>query len=507
MATPAENLAKSLEALKKLQSQSEGIAIRSRDLSRTDRERLTDNGFLKEAMKGWYYPTSPNERLGESTAWYAAFWPFCAAYLEERFGADWSLSPEQSLLLHAGNLTVPPQLLVRAKKAGKKIIQLPHKTSLLDVAAALPPEGHADTLEGLRVFSLEAALIFCSPGFFAQHAIDAKAVLGKIQDSSALLAMLLEEGRSRIAGRLVGALRHIGRERIADDMLKTMESVGYTVNVSNPFEDEQTILSRTVSEPAHVTRLRIMWDSMRDPVIANFPEAPGLPQDVQSYLESVNEIYANDAYNSLSIEGYRVTPDLIERVKSGRWNPDQDRSDFEQRDALAARGYWQAFQGVKKSVEAILKGGLAGEVVDQDHGDWYRELFAPSVTAGIIRPSDLAGYRSNPVYIRQSMHVPMNFSAVRDAMPVFFELLSKEENAAVRVVLGHFVFVYIHPYPDGNGRIGRFLMNTMLASGGYDWLVVPLEQRERYMRSLETASVQQNIVPFTQLLAELLDMQ
>ena len=238
MATPAENLAKSLEALKKLQSQSEGIAIRSRDLSRTDRERLTDNGFLKEAMKGWYYPTSPNERLGESTAWYAAFWPFCAAYLEERFGADWSLSPEQSLLLHAGNLTVPPQLLVRAKKAGKKIIQLPHKTSLLDVVAALPPEGHADTLEGLRVFSLEAALISCSPSFFVQHAIDAKAVLGKTQDASSLLAMLLEEGRSRIAGRLVGALRHIGRERIADDILKTMESVGYTVNVCNPFEGE-----------------------------------------------------------------------------------------------------------------------------------------------------------------------------------------------------------------------------------------------------------------------------
>ena len=39
-------------------------------------------------------------------------------------------------------------------------------------------------------------------------------------------------------------------------------------------------------------------------------------------------------------------------------------------------------------------------------------------------------------------------------MPAFFELLSAEENAAVRVVLGHFVFVYIHPYMDGNGQDG-----------------------------------------------------
>jgi len=39
------------------------------------------------------------------------------------------------------------------------------------------------------------------------------------------------------------------------------------------------------------------------------------------------------------------------------------------------------------------------------------------------------------------------------------------------MVLGHFVFVYIHPYLDGNGRIGRFLMNLMLAAGGYPWTV------------------------------------
>lgn len=40
--------------------------------------------------------------------------------------------------------------------------------------------------------------------------------------------------------------------------------------------------------------------------------------------------------------------------------------------------------------------------VDQDHSTWYRELFAPSVTAGICKPSDLAGYRNRPVFISNS---------------------------------------------------------------------------------------------------------
>jgi len=34
-------------------------------------------------------------------------------------------------------------------------------------------------------------------------------------------------------------------------------------------------------------------------------------------------------------------------------------------------------------------------------------------------------------------------------MPVFFDLLKAEENPAARIVLGHFIFVFIHPFPDG----------------------------------------------------------
>ena len=67
MATPSEKLAESLEELHKLQEDGT-VAIRSADLSRTHRERLTQNGFLKEVMKGWYVPSRPDETAGESTA-------------------------------------------------------------------------------------------------------------------------------------------------------------------------------------------------------------------------------------------------------------------------------------------------------------------------------------------------------------------------------------------------------------------------------------------------------
>jgi len=502
MASPSEKLAESLEALKELQDR-DTVAVRSADLSRTHRERLSKNGFLQDVMKGWYIPSDPEEQRGESTEWYASFWDFCSAYLEERFGKDWCLSPEQSLFLHAGNRTVPQQLLVRAPKGGNKPTKLPHNTSLLDIKLELPEEDHREQSNKLRIYTLPASLVFTGPGLFSRNSTDARAALAMIQDASDVLAILLDGGHSRIAGRIAGAFRNIGRDKIANEIIDTMKKAGYDVRENDPFE-EQAPFAVGAREPSpYVTRVKLMWHAMREKVIDIFPEAPKKKTDIDAYMKHVEEIYVTDAYHSLSIEGYRVSAELIERVRSGAWNPDNNEKDREQIDALAARGYHEAFEAVSQSVRKVLDGQNAGEAADNDHSTWYRELFAPSITAGILKVSDLAGYRNGPVFIRKSKHVPPSKEAVRDMMPLLFELLREETNPAVRIVLGHFVFVYIHPYIDGNGRIGRFLMNVMLASGGYPWTIIPVQKRNDYMQSLEAASVHQDIKPFTQFLATL----
>ena len=502
MATPSEKLAQSLEVLKGLQDQGM-VAIRSADLPRTHRERLLSNGFLQEVMKGWYIPSQPDVAADESTTWYTSYWDFCLAYLDWRFGVDWCLSPEQSLLLLIGDRTVPRQLLVRSPKARNKVTELPYSTSLFDVRSTMPAEVNIEEVEGLRLYSIPSALITCSPGFYTQNPTNARVALSMVSDASTILSILLEGGHSTIAGRLAGAFRNIGRDRIAGDILKTMRAAGYTVRENDPFETEiHPILSIRETSP-YVNRIRLMWQQMREEVIKLFPSAPGKPKDPKAYMELVDGIYVTDAYHSLSIEGYRVSPELIERVRGGAWNPDENEDDRDHQNALAARGYWQAFEEVRKSVCKVVDGENSGTVADEDHSSWYREMFAPCVTTGLLRPADLAGYRNNQVYIRRSMHVPPNYKAVHDAMPSFFDLLREETDPSVRVVLGHFVFVYIHPYMDGNGRIGRFLMNLMLASGGYPWTVVPTEKREEYMAVLEDASVNQTIIPLTKFLARL----
>ena len=503
MATPNEKLAAALESLKAVQAQGR-VAVRSTDLTRAVRERLTRHGFLQEVIKGWYIPTRPGAGLGDSTAWYTAFWDFCRDYLNDRFGDQWALTPEQSLVLQAGNTTVPTQLLVRAEKANNQVTRFIHGTSLFEGAHTLPEPGDGAVVGGLRLFAPEAALIAAQPSFFENHPTDARTILSTQRDASALLARLLKGGHTVIAGRLAGAFRNIGRDREADGILAAMRAADYPAREVDPFRDQVARAPYRRDPSPYVQRIRMLWQKMRDDISGRFPppiaKAPDA-NDADAYMRRVDEIYVTDAYHSLSIEGYEVSPALIERVRRGAWNPERDKADKDLENALAARGYWLAFQAVRSSVRRVLAGDNPGDVADQDHGGWYRDLFAPKVAAGILGAENLAGYRTSPVYLRGSRHVPLNPGAVRDAMPAFFELLREEADPAVRVVLGHFIYVYIHPYMDGNGRTGRFLMNVMMAAAGYPWTVIPVQARADYLAALEAASVDQNIIPFTDFLA------
>jgi len=500
MATPAEKLAQSLEVLRNIQNYKGSAVFKSSEISRTHKERLLNNGFIQEVIKGWYISANPNDTRGESTAWYTSFWSFCSTYLNNRFGDNWCVSPEHSISIHSGNWTVPQQLLVRASQASNNVTELPHNTSIMDAVLSFPEE-EIENIEGIRIYSLASALIFCSQDYFVRNSIDTRTALSLIKDSSEILTILLDGGHSRIAGRLAGAFRNIGKDRIADDIIKTMKSAEYDVREVDPFTDKTFTSSGRELSP-YVSRLKIMWDKMRSDIIENFPKSTGLSQSKEELLKNIQDHYETDAYHSLSIEGYQVTTDLIEKVANGDWDPENNQSDRELKNTLAARGYYLAFQEVKKSIEKLFSGENSGKIADDDHRDWYRALFSPSVTAGILKRSDLAGYRTHQVYISQSSHIPLKGDSVRDAMPILFELLKEEENAAVRAVLGHFIFVYIHPYMDGNGRIARFLMNLMLVSGGYPWTIIPVEKRDEYMKSLEKASVNQNIELFARFIGK-----
>ncbi len=503
MTTPNEKLAESLSTLAALQEDGRRI-FRSSELSRTTRERLNRHGFIAPVMKGWWMTADPGAPLGNTTTWYASFWEFCSRYCTSRFGPGWHLSPETSLLLHAECTEIPSQIVIYALKGTNNEIKLLFNTSLFDYALRTGPmTGAIMVRDGLRLFTPAAALTRVQPAFFLRYPVEAQVALAAVRDASELLVPLLEGDHTVVAGRLVGALRRVGRSDMAEEIATTMTQAGHRIRESDPFDAGQALATIQPRTTPIVARLSGLWEAMRGPVIACFPAQSTEPISLEAYLQSVGDIYVRDAYHSLSIEGYRVTPELIDRVQDGRWSPANNREDGGDRDALAARGYWLAFQEVRVAVERILKEPeSAASIASNAHRSWYRALFQPAVSAGLLEAVDLAGYRTHPVYIKNSRHVPPRAESVSDAMSTLFDLLDQEPEASVRAVLGHWLLGYIHPFPDGNGRIARFLMNAMLSSGGLPWIVIQTSNRDAYMEALEQASVGGNIGPFAAFLGE-----
>ena len=500
--SPAQrHLAAGLRSLKLLQDRGQ-VVVQSTDLQRQERKALMESGFLQRVIKGWYIFARPGDAPGDTTAWFSAMHAFVAAYCNARFGDEWHVSPAYSVSLHAGTGTLPRQVIVHSPRAGNRVLALPGNRSLLHYQAPdFPPKGKIESRGGLRVLTLAAAMVRIPEAFYGTAAADVQIALAGLADVSDLNRELLAGGHSVVAGRVAGALRSIGRPELADDILGTMRAAGYIVRDTNPFLTAPPVLKSTRVTSPYVHRLQLMWHAMRAEVLRHFPADPGLPGNVDAYLDAARENYRADAYHSLSIEGYRVTDALIERVATGTWKPELHAADADARNAMAAHGYWRAFTTVQASLNRILTGENPGAVGRTDHGTWYRALFGASVEAGILSATDLAGYRNAPVYIRNAAHVPPPHEAVREMMPALFELLADEPSAAVRAVLGHFCFVFIHPYMDGNGRIGRFLMNAMLASGGYPWTIIRVDWRDRYIAALDAAGTRGDVGPFAEFIA------
>jgi len=137
------------------------------------------------------------------------------------------------------------------------------------------------------------------------------------------------------------------------------------------------------------------------------------------------------------------------------------------------------------------------------HKDWYGELFQPCVSAGFIP----VGAHSRATAMMQCI-CAHRATYLRDGRRSetrcrHCSICSKRKPIrAFAPFSGNGLFGYIHPYRDGNGRMARFLMNAMLASGGYPWTVIRVEDRDAYLGALDRASIDANIQPFATFIAE-----
>jgi len=116
-------------------------------------------------------------------------------------------------------------------------------------------------------------------------------------------------------------------------------------------------------------------------------------------------------------------------------------------------------------------------------------------------------FRSGKEWVRVAGHVGANPDFVEKLMNGLVETYQKPNDSYFleRIAWFHAEFETIHPFNDGNGRIGRVLINQQLANLGYPPVIIPNKgKRTDYYPAFDSYRVSGKFDNFTKLLAGLL---
>jgi len=180
-------------------------------------------------------------------------------------------------------------------------------------------------------------------------------------------------------------------------------------------------------------------------------------------------------YHSTAIEGSALSPkETATLLAEGIVVGNKPLTDY-----LAARGHRDAvnlvFSWVEKGKEALAEADLF---------ELHRAAMKNVVDAY------LGVYRPVQVYLSGSSYVPPPPGQVPELTRGFLREFNHnpEKHDPIKLAaLTHIDFESIHPFVDGNGRMGRLLANWALMKNGYPPIVITKGERVRYFRMLEEA--------------------
>lgn len=132
------------------------------------------------------------------------------------------------------------------------------------------------------------------------------------------------------------------------------------------------------------------------------------------------------------------------------------------------------------------------------------------VVKNTLRPelSDNIGkYRKLQVYVRGANWLPPKPGQVPKEMGSLLSWYTKNKKKLHPLILAayfHSAFETIHPFVDGNGRVGRLLLNFILHKNNFPMINIPNKDKYDYYSALESSQIKGDLREFIELLIKLL---
>ena len=176
------------------------------------------------------------------------------------------------------------------------------------------------------------------------------------------------------------------------------------------------------------------------------------------------EIAMAFTYNTNAIEGSTITLEETREIIIDKTAPNKPLKDVRETEA-----HFKVFMEMLDGKEELSAGLLL---------KWHEAIFQET-------KADIAGrFRDFPVRVGQ--YRAPDWQDVAGLMRGFFRFLKDagSSNPVELASLAHYRFEKIHPFGDGNGRIGRILMNYILWRAGYPMIIIEYANRKSYYKAL-----------------------
>lgn len=186
-----------------------------------------------------------------------------------------------------------------------------------------------------------------------------------------------------------------------------------------------------------------------------------LPESMKE--KELEQIAVAFTYNTNAIEGSTITLEETREIIQEQIAPNKPLKEIKETEAHA-----KIFLNILKKEEQITRERLL---------EWHKKIFEQT-------KEDIAGkYRD--YLVRVANYRAPDWQEVETLIEKLLENIKKEkENHLEHTARIHYRFEKIHPFGDGNGRLGRLLMNHMLWHKGYPMIIIEYKKRKSYYKAL-----------------------
>ncbi len=167
-------------------------------------------------------------------------------------------------------------------------------------------------------------------------------------------------------------------------------------------------------------------------------------------------------YNTNAIEGSTITLEETREIIHDKIAPNRPIKDIKETE-MHNKVFLQMLKKNDKITNPLLL-------------SWHKEIFGET-------KADISG-KFREYLVRIGHYLAPDW---QDVKPLMNKLIKFIDNSKINPVelaaRAHYRFESVHPFGDGNGRIGRLLMNQILWYAGYPMLIIEYKKRSSYYKA------------------------